>query len=494
MRAIKRTASLCLASLLLATSLAACGTPAEIPDDQTTVPVADTTAPAETTQPPETGPLDAMKELDFEGASYRIAYPEEAKLTKYEWYIEPEEMTGDILNDTSLDRYRLVEETLNVVFSFHAQANKLTMTPQVAKTLQAGDDAYDLLQIHSSYDNMQSLIQSGLLYNLLTIPELTLDASYFYKDITESFIINEKLYYAVSSFCNSGRLPLHMVFNKKLMEDMNLELPYEAILSGEWTYDLFLQYVQDGYADLNGDGARTSDDRYGYANLSGLSNYMVFGFDVSVVERTENGAYTPALTDEKLVSAIQRIVEFKNSNNDAYNTDVFPAAGEHMFMKGNALFSTTGTGALDLRSIDSFDFGLAPFPKYDENQKHYTNNLVPDPLAIPGTVPAKRISMVGTVTEALAIASEELMLPAYLDVYVERKLLRDPESIEVARLILQDVCVDVSRYYDFAGGIITPVYLLNNLPSPTAVVSYLTSIGRKTAASAEKFFKIFYED
>ena len=493
MRAIKRTASLCLAAILLALSFASCGTPSETPEEQTTASVIDTTAPAETTQPPETGPLDALKGMDFDGADYRIAYPKRMNDSTYDSYIQVEEENGEILNDTSLARYRTVEETLDIVFSFYPIGD-MTIVPEVSKTFLAGDDAYDLLQIHSAWDNMLSLIQSGTLYNLLEVPGLNLDTDYFYQDITESFIINDKLYYGISSYINSGALPLHMVFNKNLMADMNLELPYEAILAGDWTYDLFLSYIKDGYADLNGDGARTPDDRYGYVNLTGLTNYMVFGFDVSVVERMENGAYTPALTNEKLVSAIQRIVEFTNSNTDSYNNKIINPDGEHLFMRGNALFSTTGTGVLDLRSIDSFDFGLAPFPKYDENQKHYTNNLTPNPFGIPATVPSDRISMVGAVTEALAIVSEELMTPAYLDIYVERKLLRDPESIEIARLIMKDVCIDVSRYYDFASGNITPVYLLSNIPSPTAVVSYLTSVGRKTTASAEKFFKIFFED
>lgn len=85
MRAFKKSASFCLAMLLLISSLAACGTPSETSAEQT--------------------------------------------------------------------------ETLDVVFSFHPQEGGLTITPLISKTILAGDDAWDLIHIASSYDNMQSLIQ-----------------------------------------------------------------------------------------------------------------------------------------------------------------------------------------------------------------------------------------------------------------------------------------------------------------------------------------------
>ena len=160
-------------------------------------------------------------------------------------------------------------------------------------------------------------------------------------------------------------------------------------------------------------------------------------------------------------------------------------------MRGDTLFSTSGTSALDLRSIEDFDFGIAPYPKYDENQKDYASYLALDQFSIPVTIgnPEK----VGAVTEALAIVSEQEMKPAFLEVYVENKLLRDEESVRIAEMMMDNICMDVSRYYDFANGMITPVYLLNSIPDPTAVVSKLTSLEKSSNKMAGKFFEIFFD-
>jgi len=331
------------------------------------------------------------------------------------------------------------------------------------------------------------------LYNLKKIPYMTLDASYYYSNVNEQFVINDKLYFGFTNFMNNANTPLHMVFNKDLITSMQMELPYDAIFDGTWTYDTFHSYVSGAYADLNGDGKKDAFDRYGYANSTALSNYLVFGFNTSVVKRTENGGYIPALQDEHLISAVQRVVNFTTSDPDAFHASTpNPGNAPHLFMRGNSLFSTTGTGILDLRSIEDFDFGIAPYPKYDENQKQYTGYLALNPFGVPVTV--TKTDKVGAVTEALSILSAEKMLPAYLDVYVERKVLRDKESVEVMRMMMENVFVDVSRYYDFAGGAITPVKLLGSIKNSSAVVSHLKSVESKTTAKAEDFFKVFFEE
>jgi len=486
--------SLFLAAALLL-PLASCSAPAETPDTETTASPESTVLPTET-EPPETSVLHELEGMDFEGADYRITYLKAMDET-YARHICVEEENGEILNDTSLARYRRIEETLNVNFAFYPQ-DGTNLAPTISPVILAGDDAYDLIHFFSGWDNAISLVRSHALYNLADIPHMHLDADYFYGDINESLMINDRLYFAFSNYGNSGALPLYMVFNKTLMEDLGMELPYETILAGDWTYDRFLGYVTDGYSDLNGDGAKDPDDRYGYANASGLTNYLVFGFEVSVVERSESGAYKPALQNEKLITAIQTIVEFGKKHPDIFNKPNPQHAPDnlHVFLRGNTLFTTNGTSSLEnyLREIEDFDFGLAPFPKFDDNQKKYSGNLVPDQFSVPINVPDSRIGMVGAVTEALAIVSDELMTPAYLEVFVERKLLRDPESIEVARLMMKDVSIDISRYYDFAGGLITPQQLLENIRDSSAVVSYLAAIGRKTEKSAEDFFEIFFEE
>lgn len=489
---MKRTLTMLLAGLLLLSAVS-CGAPAEDTDPAASGEPAAVTPSAEEETAPETepSPLDALNGMNFDGEAFRIIFPAHFIAGTYDKYLAPEEETGEIMNDTSLHRYFTIEDLLNVKFEYYPQTDT-TAIKEALPTIVAGDDAFDLIQIGSAFENLINAIKQGALYNLLDLPHIHLDAHYFYSDVNELFTINDQLYFAFSSYNNAGSLPLHMVFNKNLMNDMGMELPYDTIFSGDWTFDKFLTYVDGAASDLDGDGTMGLNDRYGYGNLTALTNYMVFGFEVAVVERGADGAYVPALQNEKLVSSIQKIVEFTTGHPDAFNnTSVNSDGGVHIFMRGNSLFSTSGTSMLDLRSIEEFDFGIAPYPKYDENQKDYASYLAIDQFSIPVTIgnPEK----VGAVTEALAIVSEQEMKPAFLEVYVENKLLRDEESVQIADMMMSNICVDVSRYYDFANGTITPVNLLSTIPDPTAVVSKLTSLEKAANKMAGKFFEIFFD-
>ncbi len=487
---MKRTLTLLLAGLLLLSAVS-CGAPAATDDPSETVNTAAVPSAEEEAAPEtEPSPLDALNGMNFDGESFRITYPANFKGNMYDKYLHPEEEIGEIMNDTSLHRYFTIEEMLNVGFEFYPQSDTTAMQ-EAQQTIVAGDDAYDMIQIGSAWEKLNNAIKQGALYNILELPYLNLDAYYFYEDTNDMFVINDQLYFAFSSYNNAGSLPLQMVFNKNLMNDLGMELPYDAILSGDWTYDVFLSYVDGAATDLDGDGVLGTDDRYGYANNPALTNYMVFGFDITVVDRAEDGSYVPALQDEHLVTSIQTIVEFVTANKNCYHNATINPDNLHIFMRGNTLFSTTGTSVLDLRSIESFDFGIAPYPKMNESQQNYSNYLVLDPFCIPSTV--KNTDKIGAVTEALAIVSEQEMKPAFLEVYVENKLLRDEESVQIAEMMMENICVDVTRYYDFANGAITPANLLGTITDAGAVVSKLTSLEKSANKMAGKFFEIFFD-
>ena len=75
-------------------------------------------------------------------------------------------------------------------------------------------------------------------------------------------------------------------------------------------------------------------------------------------------------------------------------------------MEGRVLFSTVGTGAMQTRNIESFDFGVAPLPKYDEIQKNYYCFLGLNHFAIPVTI--QDTDMTGDTLEALAYLTTDI--------------------------------------------------------------------------------------
>ena len=85
------------------------------------------------------------------------------------------------------------------------------------------------------------------------------------------------------------------------------------------------------------------------------------------------------------------------------------------------------------------------------------------------------------------------MTPAYMDTYMENKLLRDEESVEIMRMMMKSICQDVTRYYNFADGAITPATLLGEMKDINTIVSEIAKVENSAALKAETFFNIFFK-
>ena len=65
-----------------------------------------------------------------------------------------------------------------------------------------------------------------------------------------------------------------------------------------------------------------------------------------------------------------------------------------------------------LRDYDT-DFGIIPFPKYDELQEKYQSSVWNGLVCVPVT--AKDYSLSGAVLETMAYYSQSTLMPAYYD-------------------------------------------------------------------------------
>ena len=87
-----------------------------------------------------------------------------------------------------------------------------------------------------------------------------------------------------------------------------------------------------------------------------------------------------------------------------------------------------------LRSMKT-DYGIIPYPKYDEDQDGYytfQHDQV-GVFAIPVT--SKKADMAGAVLEAMSSESSKTVVPAYYNVALKSKYTRDSESAEMIDII-----------------------------------------------------------
>ena len=96
------------------------------------------------------------------------------------------------------------------------------------------------------------------------------------------------------------------------------------------------------------------------------------------------------------------------------------------------------------------NFGIVPIPKYDENQENYHSLVNPFTgvlLGVPKS--ADDLERVSIILEALAAESKYTLQPAYYDVVLQRKYVRDDESSEMLDIIFGSRVYDIGGFYSF---------------------------------------------
>ncbi len=107
---------------------------------------------------------------------------------------------------------------------------------------------------------------------------------------------------------------------------------------------------------------------------------------------------------------------------------------------------STPTGE-KLRNFED-DYGIIPYPKYDENQPEYKTMAdgYHSVLAVPKTV--KDTEFVGTIVEALSAETWKTVTPTLYEIALKTRYLRDSESKEVLDLIIDGRTFDFGFIYD----------------------------------------------
>lgn len=164
------------------------------------------------------------------------------------------------------------------------------------------------------------------------------------------------------------------------------------------------------------------------------------------IERTEDGARVALLSNTRIADVCEKVANTvfetgfwytkSESSNNYYLTDTF-------FQDDQALFADhTFYSACLLRDMAS-DFGIIPFPKYDESQESYGS--VAEAGSRITTVPTvvKDAEMVGAVLEMMHYLSYRDVMPAYYETTLKQKVSRDSVSAQMLDLILDNVYYDL---------------------------------------------------
>ena len=387
------------------------------------------------------------------GRDFKIAAPE----TTWFFYtdIVHGEMTGEGLDDAIYTRNRFIEDKFDIEFkatyvdieSFNAQLRKL---------VAAGDDVYDAAFCPMFRGtNFASMISENIFYNLRDIHTLNLEEQWWNQMIIKEASLGrgDKLFFAANDVDIMTLQCLEAVFfNQDMMENLGLELPYNKVREGKWTFDEFNKYQKDG-ANLNGDTDfrwdKSGNAVYGFISYDNSVNALLDGSGERYVAVDSDGTPRLAVENERFINVLRKIESmlavtdgtylFANSMPDFHY--------EPIFMNGRSMMTMGELKAADVFREMEPTFGILPIPKYDENQeKYYSQHIFATPMTvIPST--NQTPDFAGAVLDAMAYVSNRDVTPVLFDVSVSQKQLRNEESIEMLGLIKNSGSFDVGSAY-----------------------------------------------
>ena len=97
--------------------------------------------------------------------------------------------------------------------------------------------------------------------------------------------------------------------------------------------------------------------------------------------------------------------------------------------------------------------------------------------------------MVGAALETLSQLCYAELAPAYIDIYVNEKELRDEESVSVMRMIMNNrIMPEMAYYYQYDSDALL-LESMNKIDSSGEIVSFLTKVQTRAETRAQKFFE-----
>ncbi|MBE6670625.1 MAG: extracellular solute-binding protein [Ruminococcaceae bacterium] len=372
-------------------------------------------------------------------------------------YLVSDGETGNHILDAVYRRNSDLTRKYNVTFN---QMKVKDLITTVRSQVMGGSTEFDA--IIGTAKDLATLARENLLLDLNSVDRFDMTKSYWDGNAANDLKIGNKLYFTNCDL-NVQELAFVVYFNKQLIKDKELKSPYEYMEEGQWTIDNWSNLVQSISDDVNGDGSMTETDRYG--TIYEFHNGRMFLYGSGVRATTNDATGKPVVTlfeTNKAVNVIEKCKDVFASSSSWCINDMsgeshgYPDKWDYMrslFCQDLYLFHYEGTNIIHQFADMESEFGIVPFPKYDENQEKYTSMypLYCAMFAMPNTLEGEELERAANIIEDMNYLSSLDLKGCWYDKLLKRRYTQDTESEANLELIKNGRVYDVGLYYDFGG-------------------------------------------
>ncbi|MBO5275296.1 MAG: hypothetical protein J6I45_11845, partial [Clostridia bacterium] len=284
-----------------------------------------------------------------------------------------------------------------------------------------------------------TLAMEGMFYNIYEIGTVDLTNPWWASGYVNNNTFNDRMYMTVGDISLSMWKTLTcLYFNKKLAANYEIPDLYQIVRDGDWTLEQMENIAKGVSEDLDGDSAYTTEDLYGFVTGNFNVRAFVTSSDIPIASRNDEDSFDFVYYGDRLVSLYDRMYDMFNNGN-AIRLD---ENASKMFQDGHTLLVTGNLGGTQsLREMDT-DFGIIPYPKYDDSQENYITHAgdILSVFAIPASVTEPKFC--GAIMEAMGAESKSTVIPAFYEISLKGKVTRDNESEEMIDIIRDTVLFD----------------------------------------------------
>jgi len=371
-----------------------------------------------------------------------------------------EEETGNIENDALYKRQRELEEAFGITwdsvkaeFSQGEGGGGHAVVELVKQAVMADQKVYDLVY-GTLVVSIQPLFNEDMLEDVSGFTVTDLSAEWWPSTLRDTHAIGGKMFFLTGPIITNYYFDgASVLMNKAVADNYNIELPYEKVKEGRWTFDeMFALANAIPYGTAGTTTVRFGDPQgLSFMFASGMTitkfdddgkPYIEPNLPVELVDLCNR--FSVIMGDEKQTASEKFTASTWESKEEKYGYKSF----EDMFADGMFLFYFSPTAAAAALREKDVEFGILPMPKNSADQKQYysyADNWDARFCAVPRCT--RDIATTDVVIEAMAALSLKHIRPAFYDKLLKGRSTHDTDSREMLDIIFSTKIYDIIDIY-----------------------------------------------
>ncbi len=443
-----------------------------------------TSAPAPETEPTDPDTVhDLPADLDFDGAEF-VMY-----VARGYWappFPTDDEPNGDVLHDTEYDTVVYAEELLGVKIRQIVGGDGYLGNTSALDYWMTGEEEVEVWLELDRFAYRDAL--ENLFIPLDELKYIDTSKKYWYSDQIELLAFGDFELMTLGSFDYKSFTDAGCLFmNLAVADDIHVEVPYDLVDEGKWTFDALAKYKGVYSRDLDGDNRLTHEDQTTFGSTHHFKTALNFLAAAEVPIMGKDADNLPCFTcfgSEKFLDVMTYV---KNLFFDPLDTvmtgkqDDDTMQTTDMFAKDKNLIITANIGdMMDLREMDS-PYAVLPIPKWDEAQEKYSCYLEEPRFAMVSSY-VKDPDMVGAVLEALSAYGYQHLIPTLIETCLQFKYNNDPKSVKNIRLAFDSRAIALSQ---MMSEILQDGHITDPLVQDKSFATWLASVQDKAEKALE---------